>query len=147
MKGVARWLILLGCLGAVLLAGCKEEAEVRTTVYDEAETATRNGPEQPVLPPPQRQEFIETVRAELTDIDQAMEKMKDKVEALPESARDEYTDELEELRQNREVLREKLTVLQDAGAEAWHQIQTDVQALMADLKQGVQDLAARLDKV
>ncbi len=148
MKDFARLLVLAAGLLVLLLAGCEQKKDegVRTTIYDKAKLAEGQGEKAPVLLPVQQQEYLDSVKNRLADLDNRIGKLKDKVAALPEAARSKFTGQMEELRKERELAKEKFSQLQEAGTDGWQQAKEAMDGAISKLEENVNQLTIQMEK-
>ncbi|MFA5516362.1 MAG: hypothetical protein WDA20_08755 [Desulfuromonadales bacterium] len=138
MRGFGRFGFLAVVASVLFLSGCDRDNEVRTTVYDKAESAaTEKAPGEPVLLPAQRQEYLQTAQARLARLDDRMTELQEQAARLPETARTEFAAEVEKWRQARMLAEEKLGIMRDAGAEEWQRAQNEVADILAQMERDI----------
>lgn len=139
-------LILGGSLLPLWACEKQEDPGVRPTFYDKAEQASQNGAGAPVVLPPQRQAFERSVEERLAQFDQSFASLQEEAAQLPAAAGAEMAGELETLRHQRELAREQLADLRDAGTETWNRSREEMQTSLAELEQALRDLQGRLEQ-
>jgi hypothetical protein len=143
-----RLLVLLLCGGLLPLAACEsdEETAVRPTFYDKARQARDHGAGEPLVLPPQRQAYERSAEERLSEFDRRLGELQERSAALPPPQRSEAEGQLEALRHRRELARETMADLRDAGTENWVGLQEKMQTLLSELENGVRDLEGRLGR-
>ncbi|QSI76034.1 MULTISPECIES: hypothetical protein [Niveibacterium] len=74
-----------------------------------------------------RDEYIETVKHQLDEMNANMNQLEAKAQAAREDARDKYKEELVKMRQQSKLAVAKLDELKTAGEESWDNIVTEME--------------------
>jgi len=92
----------------------------------------------------QRAEYQKRLEAALADLDSQIDDLKDRAESAGPEVRASYTEAIRDLRQKREVVRERLTRLKSAGAETWAGVRTGADDALDDLQRALDRARSRL---
>ncbi len=93
-----------------------------------------------------RKAFIEKVEAELKEWGLELDVFKAKVEKSKEEVKMKYLEQVQELKRQQEVLREKLNDLKESGDEAWGDFKEGVEEALKDMKEALKRAASRFKK-
>jgi hypothetical protein len=91
----------------------------------------------------QKDEYQRRLEALTRELDERIDDLRDRAEAVGAEARKEYAQEIEELRQRREAVRQRLARVKSASAEAWEDIKSGVSAALEDLQKAYERARSR----
>lgn len=93
-----------------------------------------------------KEDFQETIEARFREADAKIEAWRAELKQIEADTEVEYQRRLDELDQQRNGLREKLSELRDSGEDTWENLQDGINHAWDDLKRSVDDVTARFRK-
>lgn len=139
------WLLLSA---AVLVScnGCMEapvEHTVRKVVPEDVAGTTDKPVDSARQPAAQTKESFEVrLEAGLAEMDDEMERLREKGRALKDEAKARWNEKMAELEAKRKVAGEKLDELRKSTGEAWEHLEKGAQSAWDDVRKAFQDAAA-----
>lgn len=91
-----------------------------------------------------RQAYQERTEAQLREWNAKIEELKAKAERARAEGKIEYYEQIENLKAQRDVARQKLEALREASGEAWEDVRTSLERAAGELKQGLEAALSRL---
>ena len=93
-----------------------------------------------------REHYQVQIESMLNEWGEEIEKIRKKVDKLGSEAKDNYREQIEDLRARQETARKKLEDLKRTGGEAWEDLRIGADAALDELKKGVEGAVAKLKK-
>jgi len=93
----------------------------------------------------QKEAYQEKAEAQLEELKARIGLMEAKAAKAKAEAKIEYSEQIEELRQEQQEVEERLEGLKAAGSEAWRELSAGVDDAMTALQNAVTNAAAQLD--
>ena len=91
-----------------------------------------------------RDEYIETIKARLDELNAEIGKLEEKLSAASESTKERLAPHVEKAREGRDAVAKKLAELKDAGEASGESLQADVEHLWKTFKQSVNYFKSQL---
>lgn len=139
------WLLLSAAV-LVFCSGCMEapvEHTVRKVVPEDVAGTTDKPVDSARQPAAQTKESFEVrLEAGLAEMDDEMEKLREKGRALKDEAKARWNEKMAELEAKRKVAGEKLDELRKSTGEAWEHLEKGAQSAWDDVRKAFQDAAA-----
>jgi predicted nucleic acid-binding Zn-ribbon protein len=139
------WLLLSAAV-LVFCSGCMEapvEHTVRKVVPEDVAGTTDKPVDSARQPAAQTKESFEVrLEAGLAEMDDEMERLREKGRALKDEAKARWNEKMAELEAKRKVAGEKLDELRKSTGEAWEHLEKGAQSAWDDVRKAFQDAAA-----
>ncbi len=140
---MTRTILALALALTVALLGCGGQEEPVKSKPDAKEPAWSAGrPSVPELKAADRnrETYLKQTDARLEELKQAINEMQTKLEKLSPELKARVDEQLKVLEPKMAAARRKVQELKFAGGEAYKKLQSEVEALLEDLKKGVEQL-------
>lgn len=141
-----RSLLLLSAAVLVSCNGCMEapvEHTVRKVAPEDVAGTTDKPVDSATQPAAQTKESFEVrLEAGLAEMDDEMERLREKGRALKDEAKARWNEKMAELEAKRKVAGEKLDELRKSTGEAWEHLEKGAQSALDDVRKAFQDAAA-----
>jgi hypothetical protein len=95
----------------------------------------------------QRDQYIRSVEAKLDEFDQKFDGLEQRASSMSDRAKQSFQQNVERLRDQREMVEQKLHDLKEVRVESWMRLKGDVDAAMNNLEQQYQQISAAHENV
>ena len=92
-----------------------------------------------------RQEFVDEVNAKLDKWEAEIRRLEAKKDTVQAQAREEYLQQMKDLREKQNDARNRIRELREAGEEAWTDVKSGVEEAVDTMKESLQSAAAKLN--
>ena len=84
-----------------------------------------------------REEYVTKLKEKLDDWNEDIDKLEAKAEHVKDDVKDKYNEEVEAVRKQRDVIKEKATELIESSEDAWEELKTGVEAAWHQLTEAI----------
>lgn len=131
-------LVLIGACALAILAGCDKKEETPTTTA-EPEMQQPQQPQEPVATTDsamsqEKDEFVAKTEEAINGMESQIKELEGRAQVAKDDAKKELEQQAQNLRQELEQTRTKLTALKNESGDAWKNMKEDVSASVQRLK-------------
>jgi TolA-binding protein len=91
------------------------------------------------------QNYVKSTQAKLAEYDKKIDGLEARVYTMGGTAKDDFKNVIEQLRDQKKGITSQLDNLKNAGPDSWRQLKPDVDLAMTKLERSYQDVAKKLD--
>ena len=91
------------------------------------------------------QNYVKSTQAKLAEYDKKFDGLEARVYTMGGTAKDDFKNVIEQLRDQKKGITSQLDNLKNAGPDSWRQLKPDVDLAMTKLERSYQDVAKKLD--
>ncbi len=90
-----------------------------------------------------KEAYADKFKAQLDEWKADIDKLEAKAKKAGADARIKYADEIEALRDNRNSIKYKLSIIQDVGEEEWEEFKKDIEKINSIIKKEIEEMRAK----